>query len=94
MRCTRAGRVCVRHDVQVENIERLLVHVEDAYRMAVVRDPAHLRLSLLLFDSAAELILHRATGDGLRWQEYPRRSLGARVASRRIRAPFQTNSQR
>ena len=45
----------------VERIERLVVHVEEAIRLGSSSDIPRLRLSLLLLDSAAELMLHRET---------------------------------
>lgn len=44
----------------MERLERLVVHVEEALRLAKFEDEAHLRLALILLDSAAELIMHRA----------------------------------
>lgn len=44
----------------MERLERLVIHVEEALRLARHQDEAHLRLALMLLDSAAELILHRA----------------------------------
>lgn len=44
----------------MERLERLVVHVEEALRLARQPDDAHQRLALLLLDSAAELLLHRA----------------------------------
>ena len=43
----------------METLERLVVHVEEAVRNATMNDDPHLRLGLLLLDSAAELLLHR-----------------------------------
>jgi hypothetical protein len=43
----------------VESLERLVVHVEEAVRLGTMTDDPHLRLGLLLLDSAAELLLHR-----------------------------------
>ena len=43
----------------METLERLVVHVEEAVRHATMNDDPHLRLGLLLLDSAAELLLHR-----------------------------------
>lgn len=44
----------------MQRLERLVVHVEEALRLAECDDEAHLRLALMLLDSAAELILQRA----------------------------------
>jgi hypothetical protein len=43
----------------VKQLERLVVHVEEAIRLATASDEAHLRLGLILLDSAAELLMHR-----------------------------------
>src|SRR4051794_35335838 len=51
---------CERHPDGMERLERLVIHVEEALRLARYEDEAHLRLALMLLDSAAELILHRA----------------------------------
>ncbi|TCJ32984.1 hypothetical protein E0504_40210 [Parafrankia sp. BMG5.11] len=40
-------------------MERLVVHVDEAMRLGPMGDEAHLRLALLMLDSAAELILHQ-----------------------------------
>jgi hypothetical protein len=42
----------------VERLERLVVHVEEAVRLGTMNDVPHLRLGLMLLDSAAELLLH------------------------------------
>ena len=38
----------------MERLERLVVHVEEALRLAGREDEAHLRLALTLLDSAVE----------------------------------------
>jgi hypothetical protein len=43
----------------VDRLERLTVHVEEAIRLGTASDNAHLRLGLMLLDSAAELLMHR-----------------------------------
>jgi hypothetical protein len=43
----------------VESLERLVVHVEEAVRLATMADESHLRLGLMLLDSAAELMMYR-----------------------------------
>lgn len=50
----------IRHHRSVDRLEQLVVHIEEALRLAQARDVTRLRLALLLLDSAAELILHRA----------------------------------
>jgi hypothetical protein len=47
------------HAEDVERLERLVVHVEEAVRLGAMADEAHLRLGLMLLDSAAELLMHR-----------------------------------
>ncbi len=56
----------------VETLERLVVHVEEAVRLAAINDDPHLRLSLLLLDSAAELLMHRECQSRLDWAERDR----------------------
>jgi hypothetical protein len=53
----------------METLERLVVHVEEAIRHATMNDDPHLRLGLLLLDSAAELLLHRECQSRLRWAD-------------------------
>jgi hypothetical protein len=53
----------------METLERLVVHVEEAVRNATMNDDPHLRLGLLLLDSAAELLLHRECQSRLQWAE-------------------------
>lgn len=53
----------------METLERLVVHVEEAIRLASMNDDPHLRLGLLLLDSAAELLLHRECRSRLKWAE-------------------------
>lgn len=43
----------------MQRLERLVVHIEEALRLARYEDDPHLQLALMLLDSAAELILHR-----------------------------------
>lgn len=43
----------------MQRLERLVVHVEEAMRLGSMSDEAHLRLALLMLDSASELILHQ-----------------------------------
>lgn len=52
----------------MDRLERLVVHVEEAFAMRAYEDLAHLRLGLLLFDSAAELLMHRACLGPLAWE--------------------------
>jgi hypothetical protein len=42
-----------------DDLERLVVHLDEAVRLALIDNEAHLRLSLILFDSAFELMMHR-----------------------------------
>jgi hypothetical protein len=56
----------------VEALERLVVHVEEALRFAGMQDDPHLRLGLLLLDSAAEVLLHRECQSRLQWAERDR----------------------
>jgi hypothetical protein len=56
----------------VESLERLVVHVEEAVRLAIINDDPHLRLGLLLLDSAAELLLHRECQSRFQWAERDR----------------------
>jgi hypothetical protein len=53
----------------METLERLVVHVEEAVHNATMNDDPHLRLGLLLLDSAAELLLHRECQSRLQWAE-------------------------
>jgi len=53
----------------METLERLVVHVEEAVRNATTNDDPHLRIGLLLLDSAAELLLHRECQSRLGWAE-------------------------
>lgn len=55
-----ASRPSSRHAGSMERLARLVVHVEEALRLARYEDEPHLRLALMLLDSAAELILHRS----------------------------------
>jgi hypothetical protein len=59
----------------MERLARLVVHVEEAFACAERDDEHHLRLALLLFDSAAELLLHRESKTALDWQRHQRRTL-------------------
>jgi hypothetical protein len=43
----------------MQRLERLVVHAEEAVRLGLMPDESHLRLGLLLLDSAAELMMHR-----------------------------------
>lgn len=54
----------------VERLERLVVHIEEALAFAQRTDTAHLRLALLLLDSAAELLLHRAVEHELTYRRF------------------------
>jgi hypothetical protein len=56
----------------VESLERLVVHVEEAVRLGTMDDDPHLRLGLMLLDSAAELLLHRECHSRLQWAERDR----------------------
>jgi hypothetical protein len=51
----------------VDSLERLVVHVEEAVRLGSMNDDPHLRLGLMMLDSAAELLLHRECDSRLRW---------------------------
>ncbi|TQS42774.1 hypothetical protein [Cryptosporangium phraense] len=42
-----------------DDLERLVVHLDEAVRLALIDNEAHLRLSLILFDGAFELMMHR-----------------------------------
>lgn len=53
----------------MERVERLVVHVDEAVRLSEARDVSRLRISLLLLDSAAELILYRESSHRLAWEE-------------------------
>lgn len=59
----------------MERIARLVVHIEEAIRLSEDPTDPYQRLSLLLFDSAAELMLHRETQYRLAWMRISRRSL-------------------
>jgi hypothetical protein len=61
----------------VETLERLVVHVEEAVRLASMDDDPHLRLGLLLLDSAAELLLQRECQSRLEWAERDRQLVHA-----------------
>jgi hypothetical protein len=50
----------------VDSLERLVVHVEEAVRLGSMNDDPHLRLGLMMLDSAAELLLHRECDSCLR----------------------------
>lgn len=52
----------------MERLVRLVVHVEEALRVAQDPSDAHQRLALLLLDSAAELMLHRECEALLSWE--------------------------
>jgi hypothetical protein len=64
----------VGHAVPVDRTTRLVVHVEEAIRLGTATDVAHLRLGLMLLDSAAELLMHRQCS-GLLSQDEFRRAL-------------------
>ena len=51
----------------MDSLERLVVHVEEAVRLGTMNDDPHLRLGLIMLDSAAELLLHRECDSRLRW---------------------------
>jgi len=51
----------------VKQLERLVVHVEEAIRFGTAEDEPHLRLGLMMIDSAAELMMYRETHYLLRW---------------------------
>ena len=55
--------------VRMRQLERLVVHVEEAMRLAEMEREPFQRLSLLLLDSAAELMLYRETDYRLQWEE-------------------------
>ncbi len=60
----------------MERVERVVVHLEEAWRLAAARgDTARLRVALILFDSACELLLYRECQYLLLWQRHPRRLL-------------------
>ncbi len=61
----------------MERLERLVVHIEEALRHGREEREPHLRLALLLLDSAAELILYRAVQAKLTWQHVDARLLAA-----------------
>ncbi|OXM63146.1 hypothetical protein [Amycolatopsis vastitatis] len=65
----------------MKQLERLVVHVEEAIRFGTAEDEPHLRLGLLMIDSAAELLMHRETDYQLRWgakfEEYLKRAEAA-----------------
>lgn len=44
-----------------------MVHVEEAIRFGMAKDEPHLRLGLMMIDSAAELMMYRETDYLLRW---------------------------
>lgn len=57
----------------MEILEILVVHVEEAVRLGTMDDGPHLRLGLIMLDSAAELLLHRECDSRLKWAgEYRR----------------------
>lgn len=58
----------------MENLERFVVHVEEAVRFATMDDVPHLRLGLVLLDGAAELLLLRECEAQLYFAERARRS--------------------
>jgi hypothetical protein len=51
----------------VKQLECLVVHVEEAIRFGTAEDEPHLRLGLMMIDSAAELMMYRETDYLLRW---------------------------
>lgn len=51
----------------MRELERLVVHVEEAIRFGAMTDEPHLRLGLVLLDSAAELLMYRETDHQIRW---------------------------
>ena len=51
----------------------MVVHVEEAVRLGTMSDDPHLRLGLILLDSAAELLLHRECHSRLHWAEQDER---------------------
>lgn len=66
-----------RHAGRMERLERLVVHIEEALRQGREKGEPQLRLALLLLDSAAELILHRAVQAKLTWQHVDAQMLAA-----------------
>lgn len=59
----------------MERLERLSVHVREAVRLANSANAAELRLALMLFDSAAELMMHRAVETELAFNSIARQTL-------------------
>jgi hypothetical protein len=43
----------------MQRTERLVVHIEEAVRLGLMPDESHVRLGLMLLDSAAELMMYR-----------------------------------
>ena len=79
----------------MQQIERLVVHVEEAIRLAERLDEPSQRLSLLLLDSAAELMLHRECEYQLWWERDDFRSLGALLErERRTGLPPELETER
>jgi hypothetical protein len=61
--------------LRVDRLERLVVHVEEALRLVRQPGEAHQRLALMLLDSAAELLLHRACQGERRFEHVHRQLL-------------------
>jgi hypothetical protein len=67
----------------VQRLERLVVHVEEALRIAQNADEAHLRVALVLLDSAAELLMHRECSELLHEESFEFGQLQALESSQR-----------
>ena len=59
----------------MERIEQVVVATEEALRLAEMGDLARLRLSLLILESTAEILLHREATHRLMYQEFDQRML-------------------
>lgn len=59
----------------MDRLERLAVHLREAVRLAHSAEASELRISLMLFDGAVELMMHRAIEGELMFNSFNRRTL-------------------
>jgi hypothetical protein len=60
----------LRHPGAMERVERLVVHVQEALRLASQPLDSYQRLALMLLDAAAELMMQRTCDELLHWEEF------------------------
>lgn len=71
----RAYTRCLGHHGAMERLERVVVQLVEAKRMAQYRDDAHGRLALLLLDNIVETLFYRQTSYLLSLEDFERRTV-------------------